>query len=278
MSTNNNESWYQSGWGAKEAEQARQEERRAQGGKRRWFWVGVTTPQEDRSRQIIFLDNFDWKTENGNDVVPFCLRIHHIVRDGDWKDPLHEPCVSQRGGCVLCAEGFTSQFVGIFSVLDIARWRDKETGKEVIRPRPCILPAVNEAMNIIQARYKRLKNLQGWKFSVARHDKKASRVGSDFMPEEKIDDVEKYLRENGMWPADDSEYKLDLKPYGLSAEEAVAFYRELFKPRDPDAIRKILSSHECTDGLTWYRERAKKGDEGGGVSSENDGAVANYDE
>jgi len=269
--------WYSSGWGAKEAEQARQEERRAQDGKRRWFWVGVSSPEEDKSRQIIFLDDFTWKTENGNDVIPFCLRFHNIVKDGDWKHPVHEPCVSQRGGCVLCANGFTSQFVGIFSVIDIARWRDPETGKEVIRPQVSILPAVNEALNVIQSRYKRLNNLQGWLFSVARHDMKAARAGSDFMPEQKLESIEGYLREKGLWPEADSKYPLDLRPFGMRADEALAFYREMFKPKEPDVLRKMLSSVKCSDGLTWYRDKKKAG-AGKDKGADDDGGIVDYDE
>jgi len=271
-------SWYQSGWGAKEAEQARQEERRAQGGKRRWFWVAVSSPSDDRSRQIIFLDNFDWKTDAGNDVIPFCLRFHHVVKDGEWKDPMHEPCLSKRGGCTLCAAGYESQFVGIFSVLDIARWNDRETGAEIIRPRVCVLPAVTEAMNVIQSRYKRLGNLQSWLFSVARHDKKAARVGSDFMPEQKLEDVEGWLKEKGMWPAEDSEYPLDLKPLGLDAEGALAFYRDLFKPTDPEVLRKMLTTHQCSDGLTWYRDKGKKGGAVATSGENDDDGVVDYDE
>ena len=274
------QNWFSSGWGAKEAKQARQEQRKAEferkkeeGDKRRWFWVAVTTPEEDKSRQIVFLDDFDWKTPKGNDVVPFCVRFHQVVQDGDWKNPLHEPCVSERGGCVLCAQKYRTQFVGIFSVLDIAQWNDKETGERIVRPRPCVLPAVMEAMNIIKSRYVKLGNLKGRLFTVARHDSKAARVGSDYQHEGLVEDIPAYLKEHDLWP-DDPEYSLDLRPYGMSAEEAVDFYREMFAPTPPDKLREMIASGNCSDGLDWYRN--KKGGSSSGSSS--DDGVVDYDD
>lgn len=255
-------SWYDTGWGAAQRESEKAAQRRADSQNRtlqQWFWMLVSDKEHDNSKTVIFIDDFSWKRSDGMDVVPVCVNFHYLVLDGEWKDTIHEPCVRHPAQppstCILCAAGYKTRFAGLFSVLDITPFYSQKVGAKIVRPKVLTYPAGHEALLILRDRNSRLTNLKGWKFSIARHDKKSPREGSDFVHEERIDDVVKYLKDKGIYP--EPQYPLDLAPYNYTADAAYDFYRKLITPRSREELQRLLASHICTDG-TVYKAKAVK--------------------
>lgn len=213
------------------------------------FWVQV-----GGDRKIIFLDDFSLKQSIGGmevDTVPFGFWEHQLKIDGNWKDPVFATCTGE--GCLPCEKKFKRQHVGAMTILDISPYTDKE-GKTVVKPWKKLMVAVTDALLIIEAKKNKKGNLKGCVYSVARHDKRHPRVGSDFEFEERIEDMK------AKYP------DLNLSPYGYSTEKTLDWYKELFKPLTREHVEKLFASHQVDDGFTKFGGPSSGGSGGGSAT------------
>lgn len=223
------------------------------------FWVGV-----GETREVIFLDNFDWIYSMGEDkkipVVPFGFCEHSLKIDGDWKNPLFVTCSKSMGKCRPCEMKFRSQYVGALTVLDVTPFKDPESGMMVVRPRKKLMVAVPTALLIIEAKKSKRGNLQGCMFSVSRHDQKHPRVGSDFEFEKSCgEDLQKEYPD------------IDLSPYKFSAKDAMSWYLNVFEPLSYEKVSDIFAKHDVSDGFAF-----RKGASGGQKNNVDANDVISY--
>jgi hypothetical protein len=90
-----------------------------------------------------------------------------------------------------------------------------------------------------------------------------ARCGSDFEPEEKIEDVRAFLHNLKC-------RELNLDPYGFSADKAFEYYRKLFTPMPPDQQERLFKSGSVEDGsvMREYRKPAEPAVTGAATDSE----------
>jgi len=211
-------------------------------------------------RKIIFLDDFSHKHE-GAEIIPFSYYEHVIELNGDFKTKEHTPCMKNSESCWLCdPKNFKSKFVGVCTILDITQYTNKE-GKLTITPRKKIWAGNQDAVMLLQSkrdrRLDKQEDLQGAQFIISRFDKKQPTVGADYDFDTLIPDVPKYLTETlGL-----NIEKLDLKPYGLTADETFEYYKELLGPRSKEFFEQLWKKHQCLDSLTSF-DRKKGGSTG----------------
>jgi len=219
------------------------------------FWLKVGS-----EARIIFLDDFDWTVERGGHtmpLVPFCRYEYKLDLDGDWANCVYVTCTKTAGiPCKPADLGFRRMFVGAMTILDVTPWKDRDTGEMRVTPRKKLLMAVPSALSIIETKKERKGNLKGWLYTVARHEKRSPRVGDDYEPMEKIDDLKAYLKQYGA-------ENMNLDPYGFTAEEAEKFYRDLFAPMPIDEQQRLFSQYQITDG----NGRRKSGGSSSGASA-----------
>jgi hypothetical protein len=197
------------------------------------FWL-----KDGQSRQIIFLDDFNWSVSmDGNSVpiIPFCRYEHKAELNGDWRNNVYLTCTRGASPCKCCDSGFKRIYVGAMSILDVTPFKDEKTGKMIVRPRKKLLVAVPSALMILQGKKEKKGNLLGWKYSVARHTKKDPKVGSDFEAEEQISDLKEFIKSTG------TQQEVNLDPYGFTAEKAFEYYRKLFAPMPADQQERLFN-------------------------------------
>ena len=205
------------------------------------FWVRV-----GETRNIVFLDDFSWRLDYEGQsipIVPFCLHEHKIQMGADWKNAQAITCVKGHGPCKLCELSYKSQFVGAMTVLDITPWK-KDNGEMVITPKKRLLIAPNVAIKTIESKNEKKGNLKGLHYTVARHDKKHSRCGSDFEFEEKFDFHASYMSRDDV--------PVNISPFGLSANDAIEYYKKLLAPPSYDALDKLVSGGSAMDGFAAF--------------------------
>lgn len=214
------------------------------------------------SRSVYFLDDFDWKVESEGmerAVVPFCLWEHKLTvgnHSDAWKNPRFVTCVQGSGKpCKCCDAGFRRQFVGAMTILDITPYKGEA------RAYKRLLVGVSDALAVLEAKREKRGNLKNALYSIARHTKKQPRVGSDFELESTF---EGNLAE---------EYPdLDLAPYGLSAEDALKYYIDLFEPPTYEELESLFERTTVSDGFDFKgRSNNSGGNSGGGNSGGNSG-------
>lgn len=240
-------SWFDTGFSKAHKETAKDV---TNNDKQRRFWV-----PKDGTQSIIFLDNFDWRSEISGEnvpVVPFALYEHQVQVDGDFRNPHFFTCSGR--GCPLCQAKYTKKRVSLLSVLNL--WTDKE-GKA--RATKQILPMFDGTALLIEGKKEKKGNLRGLKYSVSRTEDKSPRVGNDYEYEENVGD--KILE---MFP------DVDLNPYTLTAEEALEYYKNLFMPKPEDEIRSFLDSYNCSDGYVF------KGGKGSVTASQHKSSDIDY--
>lgn len=211
------------------------------------FWVGV-----GKSREIVFLDDFSWRVEmhgQSHPVSPFCLYEHAIQIGDDWRNQKHVTCVRGHSPCKLCEAGYKRSFIGAMTILDITPWQN-DKGETLVTPRRQLLIAPNIAIKTIEAKNSKKGNLKGLHYSVSRHDKKHSRCGSDFEFEEACDFDHPMFQRDGE--------RMNLEPYGLTAEQALEYYKKLFTPPSYDEIETILKNPAAMDGQQSFGKSAPK--------------------
>lgn len=217
------------------------------------FWVRI-----GEERRIIFLDDFSSKIKlddgRETEILPFNVHEHCLKIDGDWKRPLFVTCTQATGNCECCRRGLRTQFVGALTILDITPTVNKETGEKIVKPWKKLMVAVTDALVTLDSKKnKRGGNLQGCVFSVARHDRRHPRVGSDFEFEEKIDDLK------AKYP------DLDLAPYGYNVMQTLEWYKKIFTPMKKEDVEKTFATRHVEDGFAKFRPGAAPV-EGGGSS------------
>jgi hypothetical protein len=213
------------------------------------FWM-----KPGNSRQIIFLDDFNWTVQlegNNHPIIPFCRFEHKIEIGGDWRNMLSVTCTKGVSPCKFCDLGYKRLYVGAMTVLDVTKTKDEKTGQMTIRPWKKLFVAVPSALMIIEKKKEKKENLTGWLYSAARHEKKSPKVGNDFEAEEKIEDVRQYLKDLKC-------QELNLDPYGFTADKAFEFYRKIFAPMPLEQQEKIIKSGSAEDGsiMKAYRKPA----------------------
>ena len=230
------------------------------------FWVSC-----GQEREIIFLDDFDWKAEvNGREsvTVPFCRNEFKLDLNNapdSWQDCVYLTDTSgSPHRCKPAELKFKSNFVGAMTVLDVTPVTDRDTGQKIIRPRKKLLMASPSAAAIIETKKNKKGNLKGWKYSVSRHDKTDPRVGSDFEALEHVDDVHAFLKTIGCTP-------INLDPYGFTGDKALEFYMDLFKPMPYEDQENLFKTYNVRDGNVFLAGRVDSGQQshsGGGASSD----------
>jgi len=203
------------------------------------FWVGVSD-----ERKIIFLDDFSWKVDRSGferDLIPLLYNEHKIdlnTHPDSWKNCVY---ITADGNSpsVPAERGFRKVYMGAMTILDVTPYKDKETGEMKISPRKKLFVAVPSALSILEAKKNKKGNLQGWQFSVARHEKRSPRVGNDFEAEKQFS-IEELRKE---FPS------INLDPLGFTPEQAYKFYTELLAPMPYENQQKLFSG--CTPKDGW---------------------------
>jgi len=240
-------SWYSGGFAKGREISERQQQSRGKGTfeftnvDRTRFFVRVA-----ELRHIVFLDNFDWKINHeGNTipVVPFGRYEHKLELDGDWKNPIYVTCARGSAPCKLCELGFKKNYIGAMTILDITPYKNKTTGEMMTRPFKKLLMATPQALCIIDSKKERKGNLLGMHYSVTRHKDTHPRTGSDYEYEGTFDFNSALVQ------------GFDLAPYNLSAEKAVEFYKNLFKPMTYEEQERLLGNGNVTDGLVFRKDK-----------------------
>lgn len=202
--------------------------------------------------QVIFLDDFSWQVAlDGNQIsfIPFGRWEHKAEIGDDWKNNVYATCTKGVSPCKFCDAGFKRYYVGSMTVLDLTQYTNKK-GELITLPRKRIMPAAPKAMAIIEGKKNKKGNLLGWQYSVTRHDNKDPRVGSDFEAENHIEDVRAFLKKFGA-----EGEKINLDPYGFTAEKAFEYYRVLFTPMPTDQQEKLFKSCNVSDGSVLHDHR-----------------------
>lgn len=208
------------------------------------FWVTV-----GKERKIIFLDNFEWKVDRGgfeSPVVPL-LRNEYKVNLNNfpdaWKNCVYITAHPDPNEPSLPRErGFSRVYMGALTVLDVTPFKD-DSGETKMYPRKKLFVAVPSALSVLESKLAKKGNLQGWQFSIARHEKRSPRVGNDFEPEKQFS-VEELRKE---FP------NVNLDPLGFTAEEAMKFYMELFAPMPYEQQKKLFEGCNPIDGWKSFK-------------------------
>ena len=218
----------------------------------------LKAPEEGKSLQtkvVIFLDDFSWQlSRDGNTlpVIPFCYNEHLVQPNGVWDNRLFLTCLKGVSTCLPCEHSFKRNFMGAMTILEVTPFKDQRTGENRTVPRKLLMIGVPKALRILETKKEKKGNLRGWKYSVVRHGKMDPRIGSDFEPEEHIEDVREYLKK---MKCPDT---FNLDPYGFTAQQAFDFYLNLFSPMPQAQQEKLFSSSSPTDGLA-FKERSPAG-------------------
>ena len=213
------------------------------------FWV-----RAGEVRNIIFLDNFDWKIELGgrvSEVVPFGRYEYRVdLNNGpeSWRNGIYFTCTKNNNiPCIPAEKNFKRLFVGALTVLDVTPFTDKN-GEVKIIPKKKLFVAVPTALAILETKKERKGNLMGWKFAVARHGDISPKVGNDFESEEQFT-VDK-LRE--LYP------DVNLDPLGFSAADAFKFYRNLFNPQSYEDQKRLFEHNPgAMDGYGTFKGKPR---------------------
>lgn len=132
----------------------------------RRFWL-----KPHSSQQVIFLDD-----------DPIQFKEHQVCIDGSWQ---HWATCPDDGTCPLCDIGDKPRFVGVWTVIDRAEYKDKkgQVHKDEVR----LFVATPKVIAKLQRRSDKLKNdkgkadgLVGLVFDVTRGDEKSPSTGDDF--------------------------------------------------------------------------------------------------
>ena len=197
------------------------------------FWC-----RKDATSTIVFLDDFSWRTSvEGVEmpVVPLVIYEHALQPDGDFKNTIHLTC--QGRGCPICAKGFQKKQVSIVSILEL--WTPKDKPKETRATKKFLVMPPTTAV-LIDGKCHKKGNLQGLQYQVSRTDPKSPRVGNDFEYEENIkNDIEARFS------------NINLDPFGLTGEEAMAYYKNIFAPKTTAELETILNSGSFEDGNVY---------------------------
>ena len=211
------------------------------------FWVSV-----DDERKIIFLDDFIWKVDRGgfeSDLIPLLYNEYKVdlnTHPDSWKNCIYITADPSQPS-VPAERGFRKVYMGAMTILDVTPFKDKETGEMKVVPRKKLLVAVPSALSVLEAKLSKKGNLQGWQFSVARHEKRSPRVGNDFESEKQFS-VEELRKEYG---------DMNLDPLGFTAEEALKFYQELLAPLPYEQQQKLFTGNNPKDGWDFKGRQSR---------------------
>lgn len=251
-------SWYQSGFGGVDNEQARID---SQYGPSR-FYIKVGT-----SKDFVFADD-----------DPFCLYEHNFKMDGRWTNWV--TCLQGVSDDCVCCQilGPNSRYyVGFSTIVDCTEWVDKKGNKHQYEVK--LFPAKLRTLKQLRRKKDEKTSLIACMYKGSRDDDKSPQVGGELEFQRKVELEKLFELANykgkklpDLWDAAENDpaelaklkrtFQIEEDADGKLPRIVPAFnYFEVLKPRAPQELRLTLGQAETDDGPSG-------GGGGGAVKSE----------
>jgi hypothetical protein len=144
---------------------------------------------------------------------PFIFKEHQLNLNGSWQNWF--TCLG--GDCPICESGSKSSTVSAYTIIDHSQWSDKRTGEVHKDELKLFVCKMGTHEKLVRKMAKQGGTLHGKTFEVSRGmgDQSAA-VGDDF------------------------DFEADLDVNRLFPEAVVNDYKEIFAPKDPTFLRRVL--------------------------------------